>query len=178
MSCQWYGFPSWAERYDAWVSMTTILASRYECLHHVRASHFDSCSSVYDWCYPVRLTLDAWKKRHLCCQHHCELEKNHCVCMCWVLPAPDVVSTIKEAPIGVERYDNDTNGSRAKDDREVFGRRVRPGASRYCDSVAGWNRWVIKWLERNENGETYQEPLKPLSCFPSVSSHTTSWCSR
>ena len=91
--------------------------------------------------------------------------------MCWVLPAPDVVSTIKEAPIGVERYDNDTNGSRAKDDRELFGRRVRPGASRYCDSVAGWNRWVIKWLERNKKGEMYQEPLKPLSCFPCLLTH-------
>ena len=59
--------------------------------------------------------------------------------MCWVLPAPDVVSTIKEVPIELEGYNDDVDGSRAKDDREVFGRRVRSGASCHCDSVAGWN---------------------------------------
>jgi hypothetical protein len=31
--------------------------------------------------------------------------------MCWVLPAPDVVSAIKEVPIGVEGYDDDVDGS-------------------------------------------------------------------
>ena len=59
--------------------------------------------------------------------------------MCWVLPAPDVVSTIKEGPIGVEGYNDDVDSSRAKDDREVFGRGVRLGASCHCDLVAGWS---------------------------------------
>jgi hypothetical protein len=63
--------------------------------------------------------------------------KNQCVCMCCILPAPDVVSAIKEVPIGVEGYDDDVDGSRAKDHREVFERGVRSGASCYCDSEFG-----------------------------------------
>jgi hypothetical protein len=59
--------------------------------------------------------------------------------VCWVLSVPDVASAIKEVPIGVEGYDDDVDGSCAKDDREVLGRRVRSGTSCYCDSVAGWN---------------------------------------
>jgi len=48
------------------------------------------------------------------------------------------MSAIKEVPIRVEGYDDDVDGSRAKDDR-YFGRGVQSGASCYCDSVAGWN---------------------------------------
>jgi hypothetical protein len=124
--------------------MTTILAPRcgyfqYLDLHHVRASHFDSCSSsVYEGCYPVRLTLDAWKKKHLYCQRHWELKKNQCVCVCCILPAPDVVSAVKEVPIGVEGYDDDVDGARAKDDREVF-ERGGCGGERPVT--------VIRWLE-------------------------------
>ena len=56
--------------------------------------------------------------------------------MCWVLSAPDDVPAIKEVPIGVEGYDDDVDGPRVKDDREVFGCGVR---SCCCDPVAGWN---------------------------------------
>jgi hypothetical protein len=42
--------------------------------------------------------------------------------VCCILPAPDVVSVVKEVPIGVEGYDDDVDGSRAKDDRKVFER--------------------------------------------------------
>jgi hypothetical protein len=45
--------------------------------------------------------------------------------VCCILPAPDVVSAVKEVPIGVKGYDHGVDGSRAKDDWEVFGRRVR-----------------------------------------------------
>jgi hypothetical protein len=44
--------------------------------------------------------------------------------VCCILPAPDVVSAVKEVPIGVEGYDDDVDGSRAKDNREVFERGV------------------------------------------------------
>ena len=60
-----------------------------------------------------------------------------CVCVCCVFPAPDVVSTIREILIGVEGYDDNVDGSRAKDDGEVIGRGVQSGASCYYDSVAG-----------------------------------------
>ena len=86
------------------------------------------------------LDPERWKK-HLWYQRHWELKKNQCVCVCWVLPAPDVVSAIKEVPIGVEGYDDNVDGSRAKDDREVFGRGVRSGLGREHPVT------LIRWLD-------------------------------
>ena len=76
-------------------------------------------------------------KRRLCTKSSMTETWAECVCVCWVLPAPDVVSTIREIPIGVEGYDDNVDGSRAKDDGEVIGRGVQSGASCYYDSVAG-----------------------------------------
>ena len=54
------------------------------------------------------------------------------------LLAPGVVSAIKEVPIGVKGYDDDGDGSCAKDDREAFG---RGGCSQEHPVI------VIRWLD-------------------------------
>ena len=60
-----------------------------------------------------------------------------CVCVCCVFPAPDVVYTIREILIGVEGYDDNVDGSRAKDDGEVIGRGVQSGGhTEICESLA------------------------------------------
>ena len=52
------------------------------------------------------------------------------------------MSAIKEVPIGIEGYDVDVDGSRAKDDTEVFGR----GCSREHPGT------VIRWLDGTVGG--------------------------
>jgi hypothetical protein len=60
------------------------------------------------------LILDARKR--LGCQRHWKLEKTSPY-VWWVFPA-------EEIPLTVERYDDDVDASREKEDMEVFGRGV------------------------------------------------------
>lgn len=66
-----------------------------------------------------------------------EAQKDQCACVCWVLPAPVVVSAIEEVPFGVEGCGNKVESSCAKDDMGIFGCGERSGASCNCDSAAG-----------------------------------------
>lgn len=70
--------------------------------------------------------------------------------MCWVFPAPPVVSAIEEGPFRVEGYDGEVNVSREKGEMDVFGCGLQSGASCGCGSAAGWimERWVRTWIER------------------------------
>jgi hypothetical protein len=112
--------------------------------------NFDSCSSlVYGRCYPARLVIDAQKEKRLGTTGS---SKNQYICVCWVFPAPPVVSAIEEGSFKVEGHDGEVDGSREKGDMGVFGvgcSRERPVN---CDSAAGWimERWVRKWIERRE----------------------------
>jgi hypothetical protein len=55
-----------------------------------------------------------------------EARQNQWGCVCRGFPDPVAgVSAMEEVPFGVEGHDDDVDGSRVKDDMEVFGRRVR-----------------------------------------------------
>ena len=84
------------------------------------------------------LILDMREKR-LACQYHWSLEarKKPVRCMCWVFPAPVVISAIEEVTFRAEGYNDKADSSRAEDDINVFGHREWSRASFNYSSATG-----------------------------------------
>ena len=102
---------------------------QYPDLHPVRASDSYSCFLCLLLMLSCQLDSGRTEGAHGL-PVPLEARKNQWACVCWGFPAPAaVVFAIEEVPFEMEGYDDDVDGSRVKDDMEVFGRRVRSGWS-------------------------------------------------